>query len=48
MAGDGYTLGACRRACGLCTVCKRRDAACREANRVRAGFLPLSGPELGP
>lgn len=41
MAGDGYTLGACRRACGLCTVCERRDAACREANRVRAGFLPL-------
>ena len=41
MAGDGYTLGVCRRACGLCTVCRHRDAACREANRVRAGFLPL-------
>ena len=45
MAGDGYTLGACRRACQLCTVCARGDggAACRAANRARAGYLPQLG-----
>lgn len=45
MAGDGYTLGACRRACQLCTVCAHGGGgvACRAANRMQAGYLPLLG-----
>lgn len=47
MAGDGYTLGACRRACQLCTVCAhgRGGAACRAANRAQAGYLPQLGED---
>jgi len=41
MSGDGNTLGACRRACRQCAACARGDAACRAANRARAGYLPL-------
>ena len=40
MEGDGYTLGACRCSCKLCEVCGGADAACRAANRARAGYLP--------
>ena len=41
MTGDAGALGACRLACGTCTPCAERDAACRAANRERAGYLPL-------
>ncbi len=47
MSGDGDTLGACRRAFHQCTACAPGDAACRAANRARAGYLPLLDGEQG-
>lgn len=42
MLGDPVRLGACRAACGECEVCMPGDAACRNRNREKAGYLPLT------
>ena len=42
MVGDQNVLGACRLACDACEVCKPSDAACRNRNRVQAGFPSLA------
>ncbi len=41
MVGDQNVLGGCRLACGACEVCKPGDSACRNRNRVKAGFPSL-------
>ncbi|KAK9842984.1 hypothetical protein WJX74_005333 [Apatococcus lobatus] len=42
MVGDNFSLGACRKACQQCTICKPlSDIKCRSQNREQAGFLPI-------
>ena len=41
MEGDESHLGMCRLSCNMCTVCSRTDVACKSANRMRAGYLPV-------
>ncbi len=41
MQGDGFSLGACRKACEQCEPCDPGDRECGTRNRIRAGYLPL-------
>ncbi|GBF92354.1 hypothetical protein Rsub_05556 [Raphidocelis subcapitata] len=46
MVGDNGSLGACRRACGVCTVCEPGDLACYNENRRKLGYLVLKDVSL--
>ena len=44
--GTSNGQGACRRACGDCTMCQAEDEACITANREKGGYLSFAKAEF--
>ena len=44
--GTSTGQGACRRACGDCTMCQEGDEACITANRDKGGYLSFAKAEF--
>ena len=45
MVGDGFSLGGCRLACGMCQHCEDADSECKKNNRVKSGYLPYEATD---
>lgn len=46
MAGENGGLGACRKSCRACEMCRTGDMECINRNRARSGYWPYNKEEL--